>query len=793
MSDLIRVHIHVEGIVQGVGFRPFLHRHAKRLCISGWVRNTSEGVEAEAQGSSEHIDSFLKIIKNEPPPMALIESIRVRPVSVLCKEAGFVILDSRSDSGNTLISPDIGLCADCRRELHDPSDRRYHYPFINCTNCGPRFTIICGLPYDRDKTTMAAFTMCPKCRKEYSALKNRRYHAQPDACPVCGPHVFFTDGSGKEIAGDPMENARKYLSAGKIIAVKGLGGIHLACDAQNEAAIQRLRQIKRRPQKPLALMCASLDDARRLCRMDTDECRLLSSPARPIVLLNKRSPRMLSCCASGPRIGLMLPYTPVHELLFTGNTPRLLVMTSANRPGCPVIIKNEDVLDAFSGRIDGFLLNNRAIANRCDDSLLDLWQGKAYFFRRSRGYAPSPVSFPGDHTGIFAFGAEQKGSFALGDGSRLFLPPHIGDLKNMETFEHYETMLKTYARLFKIRPKVLVCDRHPDYWSTALAKSIQKSHGLPLIQIQHHWAHMASCMADNRYMFSKNPETAPAMAASVSAGTILDTSVSPVEAFGIIWDGTGLGSDGTIWGAEFLKGNYSSFTRVGSIRPILLAGGDRAAKEVGRIALALLKDSGLPPGKAPLSDAKASMLYTLLDQPGVCPRASSMGRLFDGVGALLKHCQEISYDGEAAEAVEHLAASALTDEQSLMAGAAPYPLEFYEENGIRYFDTRPMLRALVSDMESISTCQIARRFTATLCHMALNQTKALNPGHLPVFLSGGVFLNHLLRFGITRLLEANGYTVFTHHRVSPGDEGLALGQAVIASALYAQNEHPQKR
>ena len=753
-SRPVRVRVQIRGIVQGVGFRPFLHRLAETCGLRGWARNTSGGVESEVEGDPDAIRWFLEEIQQDPPPLACVESVDAGTPGEPAGYPDFSIRESRASPDSTLVSPDISICPDCARELADPDDRRYRYPFINCTNCGPRYTIVRDLPYDRDKTSMREFPMCPDCRREYGDIHDRRYHAQPDCCPVCGPRAFFLDASGREQAGDPFALAQKLLAAGGIVAVKGIGGIHLACGAENEAAVRRLRERKNRPSRPLALMCRSMEDVRRICEVSPDEAKLLESPRRPIVLLKKRVRASFSACASGPRLGVMLPYTPLHLLLLDGTNggPPVLVMTSANLSGCPVLLENGDAVQKLSQIADGFLLHDRPIQNRCDDSLVTEWNGGAYFFRRSRGYAPQPLFAREDGSGILAFGAEQKASFALGRGSHVFLSPHIGDLKNLETLDHYRGAMETYRRLFRITPQLLACDLHPDYFSTREAEAAAARENFPLVRVQHHWAHMAACMEDN-----------------LISG----------PAFGIVWDGTGLGTDGTIWGGEFLKGDFSTFARVGSIRPIALPGGDRAVQEIGRIALSLLHDADLPADTAPLPPEKRRAVEAVLRAGVSCPQASSIGRLFDGICALICGKGSVSYEGEGASIVEGLSP------QETPVWDAPesegYPVSFYQDGDLRRFDTRPLICAVAADLGAgVPSGEIARKFMAALCRMAADQCAALNPEHLPVVLSGGVFLNRFLLSGVTELLRGTGFEVFCHKRVSPGDEGICLGQMAVA-------------
>lgn len=744
---MTRLHFLLEGIVQGVGFRPFVHRQAARLGLRGWARNTAAGLELELEGPEAALADFQNILHTAPPPLAVIEEVQARPVPPT-GEKGFAILPSREGAAATLISPDLAPCPACLAEMNDPQGRRYRYPFINCTDCGPRFSIIRRLPYDRPATTMAGFAMCPDCEAEYTDITSRRYHAQPNCCPVCGPRAIYLDAEGHPLPGDPIALAQQALAAGQIVAVKGTGGIHLTCRADDPDAVARLRRRKHRPEKPLALMARDLESAGRFCRIAEEEAALLQSPRRPILLLSKKDPAGQSWLSATTRLGVMLPYTPLHILLLDGQAggPDLAVMTSANRPGCPVLIDNQEAVEVLHGVADGFLLHDRPIANRCDDSLAMVWRGAPVFFRRSRGYAPQPLLLGRDATGVLALGAEQKGSFAAGRGRHAFVSQYIGDLKNAETLDHYRTALHTTLDLFGLAPQALVCDLHPDYASTRLAEELARQRGLPLRQVQHHWAHMAACMADNRL-------------------------TGPV--FGLVWDGTGLGEDGTIWGGECLIGDFHTCRRVGSMRPVALPGGDVCAVQIGRTALALAADAGCA-DLAPDFPRRAGVA-ALLHSGYRCPRSSGMGRLFDGVYALLTGRVSAGYDGQAPALLEALAE-----------GAAPadlYTPTFYEDAGVRVFDTRPLIRALCTGKAAgTEPAALAAGFQQALCAMALDQCRALNPDKLPVVLSGGVFLNRALLDGVTARLEGAGYRVYTHKRVSPSDEGLALGQLAIGAA-----------
>lgn len=732
--ERIRAKIEVRGIVQGVGYRPFIHKLVRRNALNGWVKNTSRGVELELEGSREELTAFADTLRREHPPLALVESVEMTVIGPARGEEGFSIIPSATFARrNTLISPDVAPCEDCLRELNDPADRRYGYPFLNCTNCGPRFTIVKDVPYDRPYTTMSGFDMCPDCRREYEDIENRRYHAQPTCCPDCGPQLSYCDARGEEVSGDALDLARERLSDGGIVAIKGLGGFHLACRCDDEAVVQRLRERKHREEKPLAIMCRDLEAAKRFCILTEDEERILTSFHRPIVLLKKRQP--YSHLTNNGFLGVMLPYTPLHHLLLQHFDA--LVMTSANLSDIPICKDNDEALSALRGIADGFLLHNRDIETRCDDSLLWVYEGREYFARRSRGYVPYPVTVAPFQRPILACGAEQKASFCLAEGNYAFPSGHIGDLKNMETLENYTTQIRHFERLFDISPAVLVCDMHPDYLSTQYARERAEREGLTLIAVQHHHAHMASCMADNRL---------------------------EGECLGVIWDGTGLGTDDTVWGGEFFAGGYEQVRRLGSIRPISLPGGDRAIKEIGRIGYVLRRESGVE------QEANA-MLERMLERGLNCPVSTGMGRLFDGVCAMLGLRQAVSYEGQGAVLLE---AAASEDEGS-------YPV-VWDEGTPRVFDWREMVRAIEEEQAAgISVSVIAGRFMNTLIEMALQQCLWMREetGLDRVVLSGGVFQNQYLLRRLSRRLQEEGLQVFCHSRVSCNDEGLSLGQLEI--------------
>lgn len=743
MPDSIRIHLAIRGIVQGVGFRPFVHRLAARYHLSGWVRNTVYGAELELEGTPQTLDAFVDALTAEQPPLAVMDEIR-RTDGLPCQgSTGFQILQSEQQSAyDAWISPDVATCPDCLRELRSPTDRRYRYPFLNCTNCGPRFTIIRDIPYDRIHTSMSSFPMCTSCREEYDNILDRRYHAQPDCCPTCGPQLVFCNGQGIPQDGDPIGLAQDLLRAGGILAVKGLGGFHLACTLDDPATIQTLRQRKHRDEKPFALMCASVEAARQICVIRPEEEALLTSPSAPIVLLEKteRTPAFIS---ENGWVGIMLPYTPLHHLLMEGFSS--LVMTSANLSDCPVMTDNSEAFAHLHGIADGFLVHHRDIVNRCDDSLVRVFRGKKYFLRRSRGYAPAPISVSGSVQGILACGAEQKASFALGKGSQVFLSQHIGDLKNAETLTHYEEQIRNFQRLFGTQVRKLVCDLHPDYLSTQYALARAGQEQLPLLQVQHHHAHMVSCMADN----------------GLSSPCI-----------GVIWDGTGYGPDETTWGAEFLVGDAAGYRRLGSIRSILLPGGDLCTREIDRVAHSLLWDAGCAES-SPLSPERAAFLSRQLNAGLNCPVASSMGRLFDGVYALISGRSAVTYEGQGAVLLEAMATQA----------DAPYPCVYYEENGLFLWDTRPLIQSILEDLaRKTDPAIMAAAFQDTLVELAVAQCRHLREqtGLQDVVLSGGVFQNMYLLPRILDRLASAGFRPYHHTRVSTNDEGISLGQIVIA-------------
>ena len=740
-GEVERLSLKIRGIVQGVGFRPFIHKLVGSYGLRGYIKNTSSGVELELEGEREALERFVRGVPEMAPKLAMIESIEAEYSKTLAGFDGFEIRQSRREATrDTLISPDICICDDCLRELFTPTDRRFRYPFINCTNCGPRFTIIKDVPYDRIKTSMGAFPMCPDCDREYHDIENRRYHAQPDCCPVCGPKVFFLDRHGRALPGDATESARRAVKAGEIIAVKGLGGIHLACRADDAAITRELRRRKQRDEKPFAVMCRDAAAVRRICEMDADEERVLTGFRRPIVLLKKRGDVDLAHISENGFVGVMLPYTPLHYLLF-GDDIDMLIMTSANLSDTPIMYKNGEAVEKLRGIADGFLLHDRDIQTRCDDSLCWVLDGREYFARRSRGYVPFPVKLEESRTRILACGAEQKASFCLSKEDYIFPSQHIGDLKNYETLESYEAQILHFERLFDITPRAVACDMHPDYMSTEYAERRARRGGIPLIRVQHHHAHMAACMADNRLTG---------------------------EVIALVWDGTGCGTDGTSWGAECLAGGYAGFERLGSIRPIPLIGGDRAVGESFRVGFALLSEAGCVAADMQSADMLAAQLKAGLN----CPLSSGMGRLFDGVAAIAGIKERCSYEGQGAVLLEAAAERGIT---------AHYPVTITGEP-LR-FDWREMIREIAQERAAgVSTGVIAAKFMNTLVEVGAAQCRLAREktGLTRVVLSGGSFQNMYIMRRLPARLRDEGFEAYHHSRVSANDEGLSLGQLMIA-------------
>lgn len=752
--------VKVWGVVQGVGFRPFVFRLAHDYNLCGLVRNTSENVEIEIEGNREDIESFLNDLEAKAPPMAHIEKVAYSFLPARGFDR-FEILTSQSKAGKyQLVSPDIATCEDCKRELFSPDDRRYRYPFINCTNCGPRFTIIEDIPYDRAKTTMRRFKMCPSCQKEYDDPLDRRFHAQPNACARCGPHLELVNADGNPVAScDPIRKAVSIIEEGKILAIRGLGGFQLACDATSGRAVDVLRERKRRPAKPFAVMVATLDEVARHCFLTQEEEKLLRSPQCPIVLLRWKQDSSNICTSVAPKlkyIGMMIPYTPVHHLLLrAANRP--LVMTSGNLSEEPIAKDNDEALLRLKGIADYFLIHDRDIYSRYDDSV--------YFvdelprpIRRARGYAPYPVFLPFKSKPVLACGAEEKNTFCLTKDEHAFLSQHIGDMENEETLEHFENTVQIYKELFRVEPEVIACDMHPEYLSTKYAHRISSRYGLRLLQVQHHHAHIASCLAENRF-------TGPVI--------------------GVSLDGTGYGSDGTIWGGEFLIADMASFRRAGHLQYVPLPGGAAAIKKPSRMALSYLYtllDDDFPIEELPLVDLEANEIETVkkqLKQRINCPLTSSAGRLFDAVSALAGIRGKIDYEAQAAIELEMAAPGDLDGSE-----IEPYPFKINEEQGVKVLGLADLVSAIVQDIKNgVAIPLLSARFHVTAARIIARmcQSIANEVGTGKVALSGGVFQNRLL-FGLaTAELKKAGFEVLTHKLIPCNDGGVSLGQAVIAN------------
>lgn len=815
-------HIHVTGIVQGVGMRPFVYREAMAHGVCGWVLNAGDGVHIEAHALSESLDEFVAALSEHAPAASRVEHVEVMDLAPgdwdAANERGFRIVASQDQTAHTtLISPDIATCDDCLRELFDPADRRFHYPFINCTNCGPRFTIIRSLPYDRAATSMDRFPMCPTCAAEYADPLDRRFHAQPDACFDCGPHITWREadrgvapavanatpavGSTREASDAIIERCVELLADGGIVAIKGLGGFHLACDATNEQAVCELRRRKRRSNKPLAVMVRGLADAECLCHIDGVERDLLAGSIRPIVLLRRRaagndaygSPNALELAPSVahdlPELGVMLPYTPLQHLLLAAAAAHgmsALVMTSGNLSEEP--IETDDALAwehlVAAGIADALLGNDRAILSRYDDSVVRVVDGVVMPVRRARGYAPQPLSLPALDNAtpcVLACGPQQKATIALtredADGhAACFVSQHIGDVENGATFDAWSAARSRLENLFDLAPAALACDMHPSYLSSQWAREQAREHNLPLIEVQHHHAHIASVMAE-----------------AIAAGRLAPDA----RVLGIAFDGTGAGTDGTIWGGEFLVAHLADFERVAHLRTWALPGGAASVHDARRNAFALLSELDLleHPGAVgllnSLDEQTRSITATMIERGINSPRTSSMGRLFDAAAAILGICGQATYEGEPAIELEAAAWRALDgkiarfpDDNVGYSTSGPSWLD-----GPDVLDQKALFEALLEGIEARAPAdRLALDF-----HVAVARSSAriateicAREGIDTVALSGGVFMNRLLLQLLTRELKSAGLTVFVPHTVPVNDGCIAYGQAAVASARLAQ-------
>lgn len=749
--------LHITGVVQGVGFRPCVWQVARRLDLRGWVRNSSSGVDIHLEGDPAQVAAFVPALRAALPPLARIDALDEAPADPIDAD-GFRIAESAVEPRQSLpVSPDVATCADCLRELHDPADRRHAYPFLNCTNCGPRYTIVRDIPYDRPRTTMAGFALCPACAAEYHDPADRRFHAQPIACPACGPQLWFErDGVRLAEREAALDAARRALADGEVVAVKGLGGFHLACDAASDGAVARLRARKRREGKPFAVMAGSLAAIDRLADASTAERALIESVARPIVLVRRRTgaPLAEAVAPGRDRVGVMLPYTPLHHLLLEpgADAPAVLVMTSANRSDEPIAHRNQDARRQLAHLADAFLMHDRPIHVRCDDSVATVWRGAPYLFRRSRGFAPLPVELPVATAPLLAAGGEMKNVFCLARDRRAYLSHHIGEMGYLESLAAFESGVDHLSRLFRVEPELLVHDLHPDYQTTRWARDRAAGTGVALLAVQHHHAHLAACLAEHGW--------AP-----------------DARAIGVVFDGTGYGPDGVIWGGEFLVGSQAACTRALHLRPVALPGGDAAIRHPWRQALAWLTELN-EPWHADLavvqaaSEQERAVLAGQLAGRLNTPLTTSMGRLFDAAAALAGFAPTVRYEAQAACEFE---ASAN------LAEPGAYPL-IVTDDGV---DPRPALAALVADARAqTSPGAMSARFHRGVAAMVAHACTRLREatGLDRVALSGGVWQNMLLVDLAVAALEQAGFTVLVHQQVPANDGGLALGQAAVAAA-----------
>ncbi len=748
----------LRGAVQGVGFRPFVYRLASELGLFGNIKNCSEGVLIEVEGDTAKLSEFLLRIQKEKPPLAELHNLEALFLASKGYSCFDILESSAQESGHVWMLPDIALCASCKSEVSDPRNRRYRYPFTNCSHCGPRYSILKAIPYDRENTTMREFRMCGECRTEYLDPLNRRFHAQPNACPWCGPHVTLI-GAGREVLAEKdaaIREAVRQLQSGRILAVKGLGGFHLMADAANEEAVVRLRLRKSREYKPLALMMSDLEAVRKYCEVSTLEARLLESPEAPIVLLKKReiSSSRLAASAAPQNLflGVMLPYTPLHEILI-GDMGGPLVATSGNISDEPIAVDNEEAMHRLANIADYFLVHDRAIVRPVDDSVVRVVAGREMMIRRGRGFAPLPVARCAQSPSFLAVGGHLKNTIAQNVGGHLFLGQHIGDLDNVKSTELFQDVVQTFKKIYQQKPDQVICDLHPQYASTRYAQTI----GLPRIQIQHHYAHALACMADNEV---KGP------------------------ALAVVWDGMGLGPDGTLWGGEFLRIHDEGFTRVAHSRQFRLPGLDQAAREPRRCALAVLYEiygeqifrQSQWQGLSQFTGGELQVLEAMLGRGIQSPLTSSVGRLFDAVAALLGICPKGQFEGQAAMELEFAIGHYETDDT--------YPFHISESplSG-KVFDWEPMIRCIVTDAEQgISSSKISAKFHNTLAEVIVKL--ALGFGENAVVLSGGCFQNkYLLERTIARLQD-QGFSPYWHRRIPTNDGGISAGQ--ILGALRQQ-------
>ena len=736
--------IHLTGAVQGVGFRPFVYNIARRFELNGYVINDTHGVIIEVEGEEKDINRFLISLQTEKPPLAHIFSQEIQELPLRGLK-DFEIRKSKSrGKKEVFILPDISVCDECLKELNDPENRRYRYPFINCTNCGPRFSIIEKLPYDRPNTTMKEFKMCPDCEKEYKDPKNRRFHAQPNACPVCGPHISLYSSYGKFITQKEkaLEKTVQLLKEGNIIAVKGVGGFHLVCDATDDKALKKLRERKKRGEKPFAVMFRDIDQIKKYAEITDFEEAVILSPERPVVIVKSKKETDMSFEVAPylDRIGVFLPYSPLHYLLLN-DYKKPLVMTSANLSDEPIAKDNEEAFEKLSVFTDYILVHNRRIKNRVDDSVVRVVDKKISFIRRSRGYAPLPVKLPFSlKKRVLAVGGHQKNTVAIGFDDKAFLSQHIGDLETFDASKNFEDVIYSFFELYDFKPDVVVSDLHPGYFSTKWAKQFSQQEDIPLIQVQHHYSHALSLMAENQ---------------------IKD------RIFAVSWDGTGYGDDGNLWGGEFLVCDYDGYKRVSHFDYFRLIGGEKAVKEPRRVAISILFSifgENIPdtPSLKAFKEKELNILYKMWEKGVNSPLSSSVGRLFDAAASILGIRQILSYEGQSGMIMEHFYDWNVKD--------------FYSFEINNTVNWKPIFEDMTRDRSDISVK--VSRFINTLAQVVIRVYKEKGKG-LKLGLTGGVFQNRFLTEKIIRLCEKEKIPVITHRKVPPNDGGISLGQLVF--------------
>jgi hydrogenase maturation protein HypF len=745
-----RVKIIIHGVVQGVGFRPFVYRLATELGIKGWIINSSQGVFIDAEGCDQTVNDFLTRLKTDKPKNSFIQSFEYSYLDPAGFE-NFKIKESKESGAKTaLVLPDISTCDDCLKEIFNPNNRRYLYPFTNCTNCGPRFSIIKSLPYDRANTTMQEFEMCPACYEEYTDPSNRRFHAEPIACPNCGPQVELLDWNGNYLASKDVaiSVAAELIAKGMVVALKGIGGYQLICDARNTDAINALRTNKHRNEKPFALMFPSLESVKIECEVSDEEERLLTSVESPIVLLKKKSSiesKLSDDCAKGnPNLGVMLPYSPLHHILMR-KLKIPVIATSGNISEEPICIDEKSALNKLGGIADYFLVHNRKIMRHVDDSISRIIAGREMLIRRARGYAPLPVQIEGlDGQQVFAAGAHLKNTVAMNNGSNVFISQHIGDLENTESISAFKNVISDFENFYEIKPVKNVCDLHPDYISTKYVKELNEN----TLQVQHHWAHVLSCIAENNI-----------------EGDVL----------GVSWDGTGYGTDGTIWGGEFLVPEGNSFRRAAHLKTFRLPGGEKAIHEIWRIGYSLLYEIfGVDAEKYMEHDKNELVIIEQMLRKGInSPVTSSMGRLFDGVASILNIRQNANFEAQGAMELEFAA-----DENETNS----YNFAVENENEKMIIDWHTMLKEIITDLKNgIPNSIISAKFHNTLTEIILSVAQKVNKEK--ILLTGGCFQNKYLLENSIIKLEKNGFKVYRHQRVPTNDGGISLGQIKYAANL----------